>query len=182
MVDIRIWEQWSYHRVITSICSLVPAVPRKLFGSADCDNLYTFYLSLCTQLIRAIFEERPVAEVHFTFIYYYDCPLICPRVLERHRLSSLTYMYSLISESSHELFGMLYTLSIYPSVHPQLIRTLRTLFEAYSVHNFLGAWNWLQAQRTEHPHPGGGDWRRRQCRPAQLWSCCAAPGYSRGTF
>ena len=142
MVDIRIWEQCSYHRVI--ICSLVPAVPRKWFGSADCDNLYTFYLSLCTQLIRAIFEERPVAEVHFTFIYYYDCPLICPRVLERSRFSSLIlYNIQCMSRKGFgefaQLFVMLYTLSIYPSVYPQLIRTLRTLFEAYSVHNFLGA-------------------------------------------
>ena len=28
---------------------IVPAVPRKGFGSVDCDTIYTIYLSLCTQ-------------------------------------------------------------------------------------------------------------------------------------
>ena len=34
----------------------------------------------------------------------------------------------------YQLFVILYTLSIYPSVHKQMIRTLRTLFEAYLVY------------------------------------------------
>ena len=28
---------------------LAPAVPRKVFGSADCDTIYTNYISFCTQ-------------------------------------------------------------------------------------------------------------------------------------
>ena len=36
------------------------------------------------------------------------------------------------SESSHQLFVTLYTLSIYPSVYTQRIRTLQTFINAYS--------------------------------------------------
>ena len=36
---------------------VIPAVPRKGFGSADCDTIYTIYLSLCAQTLYIIFLE-----------------------------------------------------------------------------------------------------------------------------
>ena len=38
---------------------IILAVPRKGFGSADFDTVYTIYLSLCTQSAD-LFEERLV--------------------------------------------------------------------------------------------------------------------------
>ena len=32
-----------------SLNTAIPAVPRKGLGSADCDSIYTIYISLCTQ-------------------------------------------------------------------------------------------------------------------------------------
>ena len=41
----------------------VPAVPHKSFSSADCDTIYTIYPYVQTQLMRTIFEGRPVLEL-----------------------------------------------------------------------------------------------------------------------
>ena len=43
------------------------------------------------------------------------------------------YLHLLTSDKSEQLFVTLYALSINPSVHTQLIRTLRALFEALIV-------------------------------------------------
>ena len=45
---------------------IIPAVPRKGFGSANCDTTYTIYPSVHKQLIRTLFEAHVV--VHLTLI------------------------------------------------------------------------------------------------------------------
>ena len=48
---------------------LVPAVPRKLFGSAVCDTIYTIYpSSVHKQLIQTLFEAHIVYELEETLL------------------------------------------------------------------------------------------------------------------
>ena len=42
---------------------LLPAVPQKRFGSADCDTIYTIYVSLCTQTA----DPNPFRGPYFAF-------------------------------------------------------------------------------------------------------------------
>ena len=51
-------------------------VPRKWIGSADCDTMYTIYLSLCTQTdYQNLFEANIVCYtlcniIHILYVYY----------------------------------------------------------------------------------------------------------------
>ena len=47
--DIHIIYNLLIYLWLIGFCSIIPAVTRKGFGSADCDTIYTLYQSLCTQ-------------------------------------------------------------------------------------------------------------------------------------
>ena len=80
---VRNWYRGaSFYLILLISCAVayIPAVPRKRFGSADCNTIYTINLSIfCTQIA----DPNPFQGIHCTFPSPKICRHITNSILQR---------------------------------------------------------------------------------------------------